>query len=270
MKINIVDKKGKEKGNITLAGYFNEPLRQDLIKRAVLSLQSRKRQPYGSDPEAGKRHSTLISKRRRKYRGCYGHGISRVPRKILSRRGTRMFWVGAFAPGTVGGRRAHPPKAEKIWEQNINKKENKKAFLSALSATLNKKLAEQRNHMLPEKYPFIITDDFEKLSKTKEIISALQSLGFEKELERTKYRKIRAGKGKSRGRKYKKSKSLLIVVSSKDSLLKKHGKNIPGVDITDALSLNTEDLAPGAVPGRATLYTESSIKVLDERITGKK
>ncbi len=269
MKLKILDKNGKEKGNITLAGYFNEPLRQDLIQRAVLSLQSKRRQPYGSDPEAGKRHSTLIYKRRRKYRGCYGHGISRVPRKILSRRGTRMFWVGAFAPGTVGGRRAHPPKAEKIWEQKINKKENKKAFLSALAATLNKKLAEQRSHIVPEKYPFIITDDFEKVSKTKEIKSSLISLGFEKELERTKERKIRAGKGKRRGRKYKKNKSLLIVVSGKDSLLKKYGKNIPGVDIADALSLNTEDLAPGANPGRVTLYTESSIDVLDKRITGK-
>ena len=49
-----------------------------------------------------------------------------------------MNWVGAFAPGTVGGRRAHPPKSEKIWSKKINKKENAKAIRSAISATLLK------------------------------------------------------------------------------------------------------------------------------------
>ena len=38
-----------------------------------------------------------------------------------------MNWVGAFAPGTVGGRKAHAPNAEKIFDKKINKKENRKA-----------------------------------------------------------------------------------------------------------------------------------------------
>ena len=96
------------KDNSKITARFNK-----LIKRAVLTLQNNKRQRYGANPEAGKKVSAALSKRRRKYRGSYGHGISRVPRKILSRRGTSMNWQGAFAPGTVGGRRAHPPKAEK-------------------------------------------------------------------------------------------------------------------------------------------------------------
>ena len=132
MKIKIVDQEKKETGSKDLPKQFSEPIRKDLIKRAVAVLQANRRQRYGAKPEAGKRPSASLSKRRRKYRGSYGLGISRVPRKILSRRGTRFNWVAAFIPGAVGGRRAHPPKASKLWEQKINKKENRKAISEQL------------------------------------------------------------------------------------------------------------------------------------------
>ena len=121
--MKIIDLKGKETGKKDLPKQFKEDIRPDLIKRAFLAIQSHKRQAYGSAPEAGKRASAKLSRRRHKYKGAYGHGISRVPRKILNRSGTRFSWVGAVAPHMVGGRRAHPPKADKIIEQKINKKE---------------------------------------------------------------------------------------------------------------------------------------------------
>ena len=111
MKLDILDISKKKTGEINLPIQFNEDVRTDLVSRAFLALRSNNRKPYGAKTEAGKRSSSIISKRRHQYRGSYGFGISRTPRKILSRRGTRMNWVGAFAPNTVGGRRAHPPKA---------------------------------------------------------------------------------------------------------------------------------------------------------------
>ena len=128
MKLDILDISKNNVGEVELPMQFNEVIREDLVKRAFLVIRSNKRQAYGAKPEAGKRASANLSKRRRKYRGMYGFGISRTPRKILSRRGTRMYWVGAVAPNTVGGRRAHPPKAEKIMQKKINKKERKKAI----------------------------------------------------------------------------------------------------------------------------------------------
>ena len=113
-----------EKGTKDLPIQFHEQVRTDLIQRAVLSLQAEGRQAYGTKPGAGTRQVSEISRRRRDYKGTYGIGISRVPRKIMSRNGTRMNWVGAIAPGTVGGRQGHPPKAEKNWTQKINEKEN--------------------------------------------------------------------------------------------------------------------------------------------------
>src|SRR3989338_4308850 len=153
MKIKIIKKDMSSPGQIELPAQFKESLREDLIRRAFTSLRSHKRQPYGALPTAGKRQSAKLSRRRRDYKTSYGIGISRVPRKILSRSGTRFNWVGAFAPGTVGGRRAHPPTAEKQWEKKINVKERRKAICAALAATVQKELVAGRGHKLPAHYP---------------------------------------------------------------------------------------------------------------------
>ena len=263
MEITIVDKIKKEKGKIALPKQFEEPIRLDLIHRAFVAKHSALRQRYGADPRAGMRYSAKLSRRRRDYKGSYGYGISRVPRKILVRRGMRMYWVGAFAPGTVGGRRAHPPKSIKNLKALINKNERKKALRSALAATLDRELSAKRGHIVPEGYPFAIISDFEGIAKTKEVFNILQKLGFGPDLERARKKKIRAGKGKVRGRPYKKRKSVLIVVS-KDCPLLKSARNIPGVDVTVVNQLNHLLLSPGGFAGRLTLFTEDSIKKIAE------
>jgi large subunit ribosomal protein L4e len=263
MKIPIVDKSSKQTGEVELPSQFSEEYRPDLIKRAVHALQSANRQRYGADPQAGKRSSSDTSKRRRKYRGTYGFGISRVNRKILSRRGTRMHWVGAFSPQTVGGRRSHPPTAEKIWEKKINQKEKSKAIRSALGAVVDRNIVSNRGHKVPEDYPMVLGEDFEKISKTSDVVKVLESMGFKDELSRSMVKKIRAGIGKLRNRKYRRAKGILIVVGS-DCTLLKAAANIPGVDVVEAKSLNVELLAPGTYPGRATLMTKSAVDKIAE------
>lgn len=263
MKLDILDPMKNKVGEIKLPSQFEEEFRPDLIQRAVLTIQSRKRQNYAASSNAGKRASAKLSRRRRDYRGSYGYGISRIPRKILTRRGSRMNWVGAFAPGTVGGRRAHPPKSEKKWWKKINEKERTKAIRSAITATVIKDFVAKRGHLIPDNFPFILDDKFEQISKTKEVLKALTKIGLEKELARVEEKKIRAGKGKSRGRKYKKKRGPLIVVSKIDKL----GKavvNIPGVDVVEVKNLNTEMLAPGAKAGRLTLWTSAAINLLEK------
>ncbi|MBL7100867.1 MAG: 50S ribosomal protein L4 [Nanoarchaeota archaeon] len=270
MKADVLNVKGEKVKTIDLPGQFDEEIRPDIIKRAVLVMQANKRQPYGANPRAGKRASANLSRRRRKYRGSYGHGISRVPRKIMTRRGTSLFWVGAVAPGMVGGRRAHPPKAEKIWLQKINIKERRLAIRSALAATCIKELVEKRGHLF-KNVPIVVESGFENLKKTKEVITALTSLDLKKELERASVKKIRSGKGKSRGRKYKARKGPLIVVSQKCEL-QKSAKNIPGINISIIGSINAELLAPGSEPGRLTIFTDKAIEKLakEKLFTGAK
>jgi large subunit ribosomal protein L4e len=262
MEAEIKNLEGKGKGKIKLPKQFNEPYRPDLIKRAVLAIQSHKRQQYGAFDEAGKRPSAKLPKRRRKYKGCYGKGISRIQRKTLTRRGTQFYNVGAFNPGTVGGRRAHPPNPEKDWEQKINEKERKKALRSAIAATTIKELVLGRGHTM-NAVPIIVESKFEALSKTKDVKNTMLKLGLDSELERTSERKIRAGKGKSRGRKYRKKKGVLVVVSEKCSLLSS-ARNVPGVDITIVDSLNAELLAPGTEAGRLTVWTDKALQRMDK------
>jgi large subunit ribosomal protein L4e len=261
--MNLVNIEGKEIKEINLPSQFNEEIHPNLIWRAFLVIRSNKRQPYGSRRGAGMRASAKVSRRRHDYKGSYGHGISRVPRKVLWHRGTQFGWVGAKAAGTVGGKRAHPPKAEKIWNKKINLKEKRKAIRSALSATLDKNLVEARNHKIPGIYPIFIEDKFEDVSKTKEVIKILNNLGLKKELERLEIKKVRAGRGKNQGRKYKIKTGPLLVVSKKCKLINA-ARNIPGIDVAQVNQVNVELLAPGSKPGRLTIYTQAAIERLEK------
>jgi len=263
MELKIFTKENKESGKQKLPQQFEEAFRPDLIHRAVVAIQSNKRQQYGADPRAGKKQAARLSRRRRDYKGAYGKGLSRMPRKTMTRRGMQMIFVGAFAPGTVGGRRAFPPTSEHVFAQSINDKERRKAIRSALSAVVDKKIVQSRGHKVPSNYPFLISTDNESMKKTKDVLALLEKLGFEAELERSDKQKVRAGKGKMRGRRLKKSKGPLIVVSGKCDMLSA-AKNIPGVDVVDVKHINAELLAPGAQAGRITIFTQGAIQLLEK------
>jgi len=248
----IFDLTGDPIGKIELPKIFDTPLRPDVIKRAVLATQSRRFQPQGRNPMAGKR-TTAES------RGV-GLGISRMPRtKGSSQR-------AALAPGTVGGRSAHPPISEKKTEKRIPKKEKRLALFSAIAATSSRKIVAARGHHVEDvrQIPPIVTSDLEKLKKTKEVEEILINLGVFSDIYRVKEsRKIRAGKGKFRGRRMKQAVGPLIVVAENKGIVKA-ARNIPGVDIVTVNNLNAEILAPGTHPGRLTIWTNSAVEKLNE------
>jgi large subunit ribosomal protein L4e len=87
-------------------------------------------------------------------------------------------------------------------------------------------------------------------------------LGVLSEILRAKEsRKVRAGKGKSRGRKMKQAVGPLIVVAENKGIMQAAG-NIPGVDVVAVADLNPEILAPGTHPGRLTIWTSNAIEKL--------
>jgi len=245
MKKDLYDLNGKKVKMIDLPEQFNEDYNFDLINRAILSLRSNSRQPYGVMPRAGMNYSAKLSRRRRDYKGAYGKGIARVPRKTMWRRGTQFMWVGALAPGTVGGRKAHPPKASKIWNLKINKKERAKAIRSALGGSAKESIA--------------VLDDFENISKTKESIKILKLLGFKVESVKRK----KAGRGKSRGRAFRYSKGALVIVSKKCNLFRAIS-NIPGYDVVDIKSLNADLLTLGKDMPRKCIFTEGALNIMDK------
>jgi len=68
------------------------------------------------------------------------------------------------------------------------------------------------------------------------------------------------GRGKMRGRRYKKPKSVLIISTNED--IKKGSNNISGVDVVTPENVNIEHLAPGGMSGRLTIITQSALTVL--------
>ena len=247
---DIFDLQGKSTGKITLPSVFSTPLRPDVIKRAVLAIQSSRLQPQGRDPMAGKK-TTAES------RGT-GSATARVPRmKTGSGR-------AAFAPSTVKGRQPHPPRAEKIILKNIPKKEAKLALISAIAATAQKETVAARGHRIDNVLglPLVVDNALEGLTKAKEVEAAFASFGIAEDITRVRAsRKIRAGKGKHRGRKMKQAVGPLIVVAD-DKTLANAASNVPGVEVTTVTNLNTEMLAPGTHPGRLTVWTNGAIEKL--------
>jgi len=249
-KIFNLDGKAVEK--LKVPKVFKTPLRRDVIKRAVITLQSHRFQPQGRDPLAGKRRSVESL-------GA-GFGISRFPRlKGGSQKAT-------YAVGTVGGRQANPPVVEKKIAKKIPHKEMQLALRSALAATGSKETVTLRGHMAEDvkDFPLVVVDDIQDLKKTSEVETAFIKLGIWPDIYRVKESyKTRAGKGKRRGRKTKHAIGPLLVIAENKGIAQA-ARNLPGVDISTVNNLNAELLAPGTHPGRLTIWTKSAFEKLDE------
>jgi len=263
MKVDILNLEGKSVGKIDLPEVFNEQFRPDLIKRAVLSLQSQRRQPYGANKLAGLRSSAHYHGKRRQRWTMMMRDMARLPR--LHATSPHLTWRARKAPQTVKGRRAHPPKVEKVWYQKINKKEMALAKRSAIAATGKKEIVKERGHRVDKvkQLPLVVKDNVQSIKKTKDIEKLLLSLGLEDELRRSRQKKVRPGKGKMRSRKYKRKIGALIVVSKDDGIVKAC-KNLPGVKVQDVKNISVEDLAPGTLPGRLTIWTKSCLEKLQQ------
>lgn len=252
----IFNLEGKATGKLRLPAIFKTPVRPDVIKRAVVAIQSHRFQPQGRDVLAGKR-TTAESL-------GVGRGIARIPR--LKGRTQR----GALAPFTVGGRTTHPPVAEKKIQKKIPRKEMRLALRSAVAATASKERVSSRGHMTDDvpDFPLVVVDEIQGLKKTPEVEKAFIQLGVWPDVYRVRdSRKVRAGKGKRRGRKMKQAVGPLLVITENGGVVEA-ARNIPGVDIVTVNNLNVELLAPGTHPGRLTLWTSSAIERLNEMFGG--
>jgi len=257
VKVSIIDKTGKKTSDYDFK--LSTDIREDIFKKAVFSENSLFRQEYGANAMAGKNHAIHLSKRRRKLRTTYGRGGSRTPKKVMWGRGTQFRFVGAFAPNTVGGRKAHPPKPQKNILKGINNKEWFNALKIGFVASFNNELITKNGQKVPKSYPFILDSSVEEISKTADFKSFLNAVGFEDEVERTSIRKVRAGKGTMRNRTYKQKRGPLVVVSSNESPLLKSVRNIKGFEVVTPDFLMVSDFGMSEKPGRAVIFTKDAI-----------
>ncbi len=260
MKAQILDINGKKIKEIS-TNLFEEPIREDIIFKVVEA--EKIKQPYSSKFRAGMDRSASgnVTHRRHVWKTDRGRGLSRIPRKIFWRRGTQFSWAGAIIPSTKGGRRAHPPKGKVILKK-INKKEMGKALLSALTYSnsineLKNKYASLKDKDIEIKFPIIIEEKILDL-KTKDLFASLKKiLGNLYDIAIQK-KSVRAGKGKSRSRKYKKNAGVLFVIGKNEK------KKIKGIEVVKANQLIVTDLANCGA--RLIIFSENAIKDLEKSL----
>jgi large subunit ribosomal protein L4e len=261
LKAEVVGLNGKAAGEVNVPDVFSTKLRPDLVKRVFWLVGSHGFQPKGRDPMAGERTTAET------HSPPTGTGRSRIPR-VKGDRYPRGGLAGGVA-SVVKGRLAHPPRSEKVIHLGVNKREKRLATDSAIAYTANLEAVKARGHRVKKpSLPLVVADDIETVEKTSQLISFLEKVDLKAELERVdEGMKRNSGKRRLRGRVYRKGVGPLIVITNDRGVGKAAG-GIPGVEVTRVDDVSVLDLAPGGVPGRLTLWTESAISALDGRMKG--
>jgi large subunit ribosomal protein L4e len=111
--------------------------------------------------------------------------------------------------------------------------------------------------------PLVVTDDVENIRRSSEARELFENLGLKLDLNRIKRgQKIRAGKGKMRGRRRRHGVGPLFVIDE-DKGIRKAVRNFSGVNVLTVDKMDARSLAPGTVPGRLTIWVSSAFKKLD-------
>lgn len=255
-RVEVIGMDGKPAGEIDVPSVFETELRPDLVKRVFWLVRSHAFQPKGRDPMAGERTTAET------HSPPTGTGRSRIPR-VKGERYSRSGQAGGVA-SVVKGRLPHPPRSEKVIHLKVNKKERRLATASAIAFTADLEAVKGRGHRVKKiSLPIVVSDDIETIEKTSELVSFFEKVDLGDELKRTR-EGIRKNGGRAglRGRAYRTRAGPLIVVTN-DRGVGKAASSIPGVKIAKVDGLSVTELAPGGVPGRLTLWTESSLGAME-------
>jgi large subunit ribosomal protein L4e len=254
-QVKVLDLEGKEVESIDLPSVFRTPLREDVINRVYLALQSHGRQPQGRDPLAGERTSAESG------HPPTGRGISRIPR-VHGERYSKAGMAGAVA-STVHGRLPHPPRSEKVIRKEVNSKERHLALASAIAATADTNLVAKRGHKFSAKLPIVVSGDIENIVKVRDLKKFLQVVGADKDIERVSRRTKKVTSSLS---KVNRTGTGPLLVVSNSSKLASIVKSMQGVSLVKSADISVLDLAPGSAPGRLTIWTKDALGSLTKNV----
>ena len=166
-----------------------------------------------------------------------------------------------------GGHMFSPLKIWRRWHRKVNQNQKRHAVASAVAATAVAPLVLARGHRIEKVNEIPLVIDSLSVNKTSQLLKILINLGVEDELRRcAESKKLRAGKGKYRNRRYVIRKGPLIVFNDdeNDQKVVKAARNIVGVDVCNVHRLNLLKLAPGGTLGRFVIWTQSAFKALND------
>lgn len=260
--VTVIGKDGSPSGaTLTMPSVFSAPIRPDIVQQVHTGMAKNKRQPYSVSEKAG--HQTSAES------WGTGRAVARIPR--VSGGGTHRAGQAAFGNMCRSGRMFAPTKIWRKWHVKIAQGQKRFATASALAASAVPPLLLARGHQIsavPEVPLVIDSAIFEggAAAKTKAAFEILSAVGAAADVEKAKTsKKLRAGKGKMRGRRHRMRRGPLVIydptVDGKE--LVKGCRNLPGVETCDVYALNLLQLAPGGHLGRFVVWTSAAFKALD-------
>ncbi|KTW28776.1 hypothetical protein T552_01406 [Pneumocystis carinii B80] len=255
-QINVYSELGVQTGStVCFPSVLEAPIRPDLIQTVHTAVSKNRRQPYAVSALAG--HQTSAES------WGTGRAVSRIPR--VSGGGTHRAGQAAYGNMCRGGHMFAPTKIWRKWHIKVNLNQKRYAIVSALAASAVPSLVSARGHrieMVPE-IPLVVSGGIESLEKTREAIRVLNSLkAYPDVVKVINSRKLRAGKGKMRNRRYRHRRGPLIVYAEDKGIVKAF-RNVPGVELVNVRALNLLQLAPGGHIGRFIIWTQSAFELLD-------
>ncbi|KAJ1500747.1 hypothetical protein HMI54_008671 [Coelomomyces lativittatus] len=240
---------------IPFPSVFKAPIRPDIVLSVHTNIAKNKRQPYAVSRVAG--HQTSAES------WGTGRAVARIPR--VSGGGTHRAGQAAFGNMCRGGRMFAPTKIWRRWHIKTNVNVKRTAIVSAIAASALASLVLARGHRInriPE-VPLVVANAIQRFKKTKEAVQFLKFIGAYRDVEKViKSKKLRAGKGKMRNRRYKLRRGPLVVYGKNEGLARAF-RNVPGVELASVHHLNLLTLAPGGQLGRFIIWTKSAFQELD-------
>jgi large subunit ribosomal protein L4e len=249
---------GTEKSveQVPLPAVLTAPIRQDIVQFVHSNIAKNRRQPYSVSEAAGHQTSAIS--------WGTGRAVARIPR--VSGSGTHRAGQGAFGNMCRGGRMFAPTKIWRRWHRKVNINTKRFAVASALAASAVPALVMARGHRIEgvNEIPLVISNESVKdINKTKDAVAFLKSIHAFDDVQHVKdTKKIRAGKGKARNRRYVLRRGPLVIYNEKGTVLRAL-RNLPGVEFAQVGKLNLLDLAPGGHLGRFVIWTKDAFEKWD-------
>lgn len=252
--VSVFNENGESSGQTTLPAVFCAPIRHDVVNFVHTNVAKNKRQPYAVSRLAG--HQTSAES------WGTGRAVARIPR--VRGGGTHRSGQGAFGNMCRGGRMFAPTRVWRKWHHHVNKNQRRYATVSGIAATALPALVMARGHKIegiPE-VPLVVSG-MESLTKTKAAVAILKRLGAYDDVQKcVDSKKVRAGKGKLRNRRYTMRRGPLIIYNE-DHGIRQAFRNLPGVEMIKVERLNILKLCPGGHLGRFCIWTQSAFDRLD-------
>ena len=238
-----------------LPAVFTAPIRPDVVNFVHTNVRKNKRQAYAVNRDAGMCYSAES--------WGTGRAVARIPR--VAGGGTHRSGQGAFGNMCRGGRMFAPTRVWRRWHRKVSKGQRRYATASALAASAIPALVMARGHKISNvnEVPLVVSNDVQAIQKTKDAVALLASFGLNEDVDHVKAsKKLRAGKGKMRNRRFVMRKGPLVIYDQ-DQGLTQAFRNIPGVECCQVDRLNLLQLAPGGHVGRLCIWTEGAFNKLD-------